>query len=136
VTEAVLVALREKAGDVLKPDTALIILTAAYGAVGERLQLASINSANRPFIGAALEAVFGTVFDPAVNAEAKWVLARDAGVSRLTTIVLDALARHGATEQRIVETIALLRAGIQALGAGKPWTLDEFAATLDTAMAA
>lgn len=136
VTQAVIGALQTKTGPLLNPETAVLILKAAYDAVGKRLQLASKNAANRPLIGAALDAVFATVFDPAVNAEAKWVLVRDEGIGRLTAIVLAALAKYGATDPLIAKTVDQVNVAIQALGEGRPWTFEGFAVSLDTALAA
>lgn len=136
VTQSVIDALRGKVASLLSPDTALAILIAAYGAVRQRLQLASRNPANQRLIGAALDAVFAAVFDSAVNAPAQWVLGRDEGVARLTSIVLEALARHGASDQLISVTVLQLRSAIQDLGLGKKWSFEEFSASLDAKLAA
>lgn len=136
ITKAVLDSLRRRAGPLLRPDTALLILKAAYGAAGKRLGMLAKNPADQHLIGAALDAVFATIFDAGVNAEAKWVLVRDEAVARVATIVLDSLARHGINEQQIQKVVIQLRSAIQALGQGQTWTLEGFAASLDAALAA
>jgi hypothetical protein len=135
VTQSVADALRKRAGATLGVGTAAVIFEAAYQAVGQRLQLASRNPANQLLVGAAVESLFGAVFSPGVNAEARWVLARDEGVARLTSIVLDTLARRGASPALINATVAKVQGAIDDLGQGKPWSFESFATSLDSALA-
>jgi hypothetical protein len=136
VTKDVIEVLRTRTGPLLRPDTGIAILKASYGAVSRSLQFAAKDPANKRLIADVLDAVFTTVFGTAADSRAAWLLLRDDAVVRLTSVVLDALGRHGITPVLIAIVKTELTGATQTLDAGKPWSIEGFAESLDKALAA
>lgn len=131
VAAEVLATLRALPGPKLTSRTGFAILTAALRVAGRRFELLAEEQGGRR-IALVLDAVLGTVFAPGVDPKAVWVLARDAVVERLVALALDAVARHGATLEKIQQVRAVVEEAIALLAAAEAWSLEDFAQRLET----
>ena len=130
MTKVVVETLRTTAPPQLTKQTGLAILEAALRAAGRRLEFLEKNQQDRMLIAVTLEAVLTSLFHPGMDPRAAWVLARDAVVGRLVTVIWEALVQHGATEAKVAESLKVLDEAAQTLAEGGPWSLEGFALRL------
>lgn len=135
VAAEVLATLRALPGPKLTTRTGFAILTASLKVAGQRLELLTEDDGIRRIVR-VLDAVLGTVFAPGVDRSALWTLARDAVIERLMALALDAIARNGATLEKIERVRQVVEETIALLAAAEPWSLEDFGLRLKAELGA
>ena len=136
--EAALGIIRTRGTAQLSVGTATEVLQAAIRAVALRSEFLERMPAGGPFagqpvIGAALDAILTSIYDPP-GTRAAWRLARTDAVTAIVQTALGELAKQGASPQRVATLDTFLKGQAVAIEAGKAWDLDSFATGLRTAL--
>ncbi len=131
VIRDVLETLRGSAPSRMRKQTGLAVLEAALRAAGRRLEFLDKTSKHRRLVGLAVESVLATIFRPGLHSRAAWMLARDATVGRLVSVVLESLERHGVSETKIAAVRKGMEESVKALARGRPFSWDNLRARLD-----
>jgi hypothetical protein len=136
VLTAVFGTLRSRADHRLSPAMAQAILGAALKAVAARQAFVRrLQPSGRLALAAALDAVLGTVFDPARTPEQVWPLARAVVVEGLVRQGLQALSRTDLADARFDAFRQALAAEATTIASGGAWDPDGFTAHLAAALA-
>ncbi len=130
MAQAVMATLRASAPPQLSGQTGLIILEAALRAAGQRLEFLEKDQQQRLFIAVALKTVLTNLFHADMGPRAAWVLARDAVVGKVVTLILEALVQHGVTEAKLAEARKALDEAALTLADRGSWSLESFALQL------
>jgi hypothetical protein len=131
----VLETLRRSAPSRMRKQTGLAVLEVALRAAGRRLEFLDKTSKDRRLVGLAVESVLATIFRPGLQSRAAWMLARDATVGRLVSVVLESLERHGVSEAKIATVRKVVEESVKALARGKSWSWDDLMARLNKGLA-
>jgi hypothetical protein len=135
VLAAVFGTLRSRADRRLSPASAQTILGSALQSVAARQAFVRrLQPGGQLVLAIGIDAVLGTVFDPARSAEQAWPLVRAAVVEGLVRQGLQALSRTDLADARFDAFRRVLAAETTTIAGGGVWDPDGFAAHLAGAL--
>jgi len=119
---------RSHADDRLSPATGVEILRAVLVSVGQRKEFfdklpTDIAAAGQPLIGAALAAIFSTIFAADIDARAAWQLVRNETIVEVVALCLDCLAKSRLSGAGVMTFAAFFEQQIELLATGEPLDL-------------
>lgn len=135
--QATLDVLRNRADRRLNAATAVQVLQAVVTKVGLRKEfLDKLPQGTQPIVGAAVDAVFKSIFDSQLDARAAWQVVRSETIVYLVNLSLDRLARVGLTPEKVKTLGTFIQEQVAALAAGSGLDATLFETKLQQALAA
>jgi hypothetical protein len=139
--DAALGVIRNRADERLSTATAIDVLSAVVVKVGMRrefldLMPAGTAAAGQTLISAALDAIFGTIFDPTLDAKAAWQVVRSQIILDLVNLSLAELAKVPLAPAKLDAFAAFIKQQAALLAAGTAWDPLSFTTKLQQALTA